>query len=177
MAYDGRKLFGERFNLLLPRPLNHHSRERLRPRIAQEQAAAPFEPRAYFAGRARNLFDILEGALLAHTHVDENLRVTLEAFGQLFERAFLFAHSAKKVDGRDHAVASEARARKDYVARLFTAERRARPQEFFEHVLVAHVRAQKLDAARAQGKLKPDVAHNGCDDPLARKTPALLHKF
>src|SRR3954466_7676799 len=113
--------------------------------------------RADFGGGARNLFDLLEGSLLADADVQEDLRITLEAFGQLFERAALLAHCAEKVERRNHAVAREAHVREDYVTRLLAAERRARAQELFEHVLVAHVRAQKLHAARAERKLKPDV--------------------
>ncbi len=52
---------------------------------------------------------------------------------------------------------------------------RARAQKLFEHVLVAHVRPQKLYPARAQRQLKPDVAHHRGDDAVALQLAALLH--
>ena len=65
------------------------------------------------------------------------------------------------------AVAREEMIRKDDVARLLAAQRQAALQHLLHYVLVADRRADQIDAAIAERKFQPDVAHHRGDDRLA----------
>ena len=118
--------------------------------------------------------DGFERLLLAHLHVDDDLRKDLEIGGELVDG---FAGAGDQIEhdkGGEQAVAGGGQMREEDVAGLLAAEGRVVLLHLFQHVAVAHRRAQHADAAALERGFEAHVGHGGGDDQIACQHAARL---
>ena len=129
------RLFAFRFD--------HDARQRLCSRITDHDAARVFE--IVFGGEncGGDGWDRIERLLLAHSHVDDDLRKDFQVGGQL---GYGFAGARNEIENNEsgeQAVTRSSEMGKENVARLFAAERRV----FFLHHLEDVSVADRVRAA------------------------------
>src|SRR5205814_9228431 len=78
-------------------------------------------------------------------------------------------HHREDLQSRDQAVAGRRAVETEHVTRRLAAQYAAALLEQLQHVAVADLRAQELDAARAQRELEPEVRHHRADDRAAQR--------
>ena len=97
-------------------------------------------------------------ALSATRHVDEHLRIAAHDLPQARESGLpVSLHDRGELQRGDEAVAGRVVLEEDDVARLLAAEHRARRLQLLEHVAVADLGLDDVDAALAHRDLEAEV--------------------
>ena len=92
---------------------------------------------------------------------------TFKIGGQLVEGLAGAGDQIEHDERRQQAIAGSGQMRKKDVARLLAAERRVVLLHLFEHVAVAHRRAQHANAAALERRFKAHVRHGGGNHQIA----------
>ena len=116
----------------------------------------------------------IERLLLAHLHIDDDLRENLEIGGELVDGFAGAGDEIEHDERREQAVAGGGQVREENVAGLLAAEGCIVLLHLFEHVAVAHGRAQHANAAALERGFKAHVGHGGGDDQIAGQHAAGL---
>jgi hypothetical protein len=113
---------------------------------------------------------------LPHAHIANRLRKYLEIADQIGQRLARTHHDLEHSKRGQQAVAGGCFAiAKQDVAGLFSAESRAHALHFFEHILIADVGAQHLNAGSLQRQLQTHIRHRGRHHGGFREGAARLH--
>ena len=112
----------------------------------------------------------VERGAVGHLHVVQDLRHRRHGVGGEFgHRPARARHDVEQVQSGENAVAGGRKVAQDDVARLLAAERVAALGQRLEHVAVAHVGLDHLDAVLGHGQAEPEVRHHGDHDGVAVK--------
>lgn len=118
---------------------------------------------------------ILDAAFMRNGDVEQHLRI-LRADGRKLRGLLPAAHEhVEELKRRQLTVAGRGVVGEDRVARLLAAKLVAALIHLFEHVAVAHARADEADAVFAAELVKAEVRHHRRNDRAARELPAALH--
>ena len=159
--------------------LNHDADERFRAARADEHASLAGElPLLLRDGRGECIGrhdGILDAALMRNGDVEQHLRI-LRADGRKLRGLLPAAREhVEELKRRQLTVAGCGVVGEDRVARLLAAKLVAALIHLFEHVAVAHARADEADAVFAAELVKAEVRHHRRNDRAARELPAALH--
>lgn len=133
--------------------------------IAENNAAIFAEGGLSFGERAGNFWKSFERRLGFYFHVDDGLRVVLEALDKRFD---FTAHGNKRSDfyGGKKAITRRTIFQKNDVAGLFAADDIAAAKHFFEHVAIADGGAGQRDAFAGEDALEAEIGHGRGDDAV-----------
>ena len=145
---------------------DHDAGELLRAGIAEDDAAIFAEGGLGFGEGAGNFGKSFERRFGLHFHVDNDLRVVLEALDEGFDFA---VHGNERGDfyRSEKAVACGAVFQKNDVAGLFAANHVAAAKHFFEDVAIADGSAGERNAFASQDSLEAKIGHGSGDDAIA----------
>jgi hypothetical protein len=134
--------------------------------IAEDHAAIFAEDGLRFGEGAGNFGKSFQWGLGFHFHVDDDLRVVLEALDQGFDFA---VHGDERGDfnGGEKAVAGGAVFEKNDVAGLLAADDVAAAKHFFKHVAIADGSAGERNAFAGQDTFEAEIGHGCGHDAIA----------
>ena len=159
--------------------LDHHADERLGAGGAHEDAALAAQElllvRDGGLERIARHDGLLHAAVVADDDVQQHLRV-LRAVGGEHGRALAGEREdLQELERGELTVAGGGVVGEDHVARLLAAELVAALHHLFEHIAVAHVGADEVDAVLPAELVQSEVRHDGRHDGVAGEPAVALH--
>ncbi len=154
--------------------LHHDAHQRLGAARANEHAAVLAQRGLCRVYRLGNRLIACERMLVGHPHVDERLREALHDRSRLGNRCARTSTGRQELQCRYQTVARGVVLEEDHVAALLAAKHVAILAHGLEHVAVAHLRLNQVNARIAQGMRKAEVAHDRGHACIAGQQAALL---
>src|SRR5205809_5179952 len=147
-------------------PLDHHARQRLRARVANEDSPGA----VHLALEGRDALgepgEGVDRRLRLHGDVPEDLRELGQAPGERGERLARLRGDAEQGERRENAVARGGVVEEQEVPRLLAAEVRAEALHLLGHVAVPHLGLDDADARGVERLVQAEVGHDGRDDDV-----------
>ncbi len=147
---------------------DHDAGKLFRAGIAEHDAPIFAEGSIGFGEGARDRGERIERRLGFHFHVEDGLRVILEACDKGIEAAF-GGYERSDFDGGEKPVAGRRILEKNDVSRLFAAKDVAAPKHFFEDVTIADIGAGERDVLACKNAFEAEVGHGSGDDAISGK--------
>src|SRR5690242_15912424 len=152
----------------------HDPDERLGARLADHETAPALQLRFRGGNPLAHAVRLERLCAAIETDVLEELRERLELAEQLACRSLAVDECSEDLQARDEAIAGRAMIGKDDMPRLLAADVPPARAHFFEHVAVADLRAQQLQARFAKLPLESEIGHDRGDDTFALQCAARL---
>jgi len=147
---------------------DHDTGELLRARVAEDDAAVFAEGIVGFGNGAGDFRKRVERRLGSYFHVEDSLRVVLEACDEGIETA-IQRDERSDFYGGEKAIAGRGIFQKNDVAGLFATENVAALEHFFEDVAVADVGAGQGYIFAGENTFEAEIGHGGGNDAIAGK--------
>src|SRR5882762_503516 len=133
--------------------------------VAKDDAAIVAKCGLGFGEGAGDFRKRLERRFRTHHHVDDELRIILEAFDKRFDFA-VHGDQRGNLCGREQAVAGRAVLEKNDVAGLLASQNVAAAKHFFQNISIADSGAGQRDIFAGKNGLETQGGHGGSDDAV-----------
>src|ERR1019366_5243000 len=145
-------------HLLLRLRLNHHPRQRLGAGITYHHPAIAVEFPLRRRNRRLHCRNLRKGSFSPHSHIPNRLRKYFYIAHQLGQRLARPNHDLHYPErGQKSVAGGRFPIAKQDVARLFAAERSSHALHFFEHILIADIGTQHLNAGALERQLQSHI--------------------
>ena len=116
----------------------------------------------------------LERMFIFHAHVNQRLRELRHNFDGLFDRLAAATNGSEELARRHQAIARGIVLEQNHMARLLAANGIAAFAHRLEHIAVAHLGLQHVNAMRLHGAHEAQIGHNGGDRRVVGQLAAIL---